>query len=110
MKEYAVKVTKQAQEHILNYAFYIRDGLLNPSAAERFVRGIWKEIKTLGTMPRRFPCLEEEPWKTMGVRRMVFKGYLVYYLVDEENAEVAVVGVVLGRRDQSSQLEQMSFE
>jgi len=110
MKKYAVRITTQAQEQILKYAAYIKNELCNPVAEERFVRGIWKEMKTLENMPQRFMCLNDEPWKTLGVHRMIFKGYLVYYLVNEEKTEVSVVGVVLGRQDQVSQLEQIKWE
>ena len=105
MKTYSVKVTSQAQDHILEYASYIKDELMNSVAAENFVRVLWEEINTLDVMPKRCPCIKEEPWRSMKIRKIIVRGYYVYYLVDDEKKQVIVVGVVYGKRNQIEQLE-----
>ena len=61
-------------------------------------------------MPFRHQLVDEEPWKTEGVRRVIVKNFYVYYWTNEEKEEVHVTAVVYGRRDQVKQLEEMDME
>lgn len=79
MRRYTVRLTKQASNQILEYAAYIRNELLNPQAARKFVKELHEAVAGLDTMPQRHPLLEEEPWHSQGVRKMVARGYLVYF-------------------------------
>lgn len=110
MKRYDVRVTIQAQEDVFSYAKYIRDELLNPQAAEKFVNDMRKAVNSLDSMPKRNPLVDEEPWHSMSVYKMVARGYLVYYWIEENTAQVHVTGVVYGRRSQIDQLADMDFE
>ena len=104
MKQYTVMLTKQASNQILEYAAYIQNELLNPQAARKFA------VAGLDTMPQRHPLLEEEPWRNQGVRKMVVRGYLVYFWVEEQTATVHIIAVIYGRRDQLAQLLKMDSE
>lgn len=110
MKRYEVRLTTQAQEDIFSYAEYVRDELLNPQAARKFVLDMRKAVNSLETMPQRNPLMDEEPWHSMSVHKMAVRGYLVYYWVEEETAQVHVTGIVYGRRNQMDQLADMDFE
>ena len=110
MKQYTVMLTKQASNQILEYAAYIQNELLNPQAARKFVKDLREAVAGLDTMPQRHPLLEEEPWRNQGVRKMVARGYLVYFWVEEQMETVHVVAVIYGRRDQLAQLLKMDSE
>ena len=110
MKQYEVRSTKQANDHVLDYAEYIQNELLNHQAARKFVNDIRIAVKSLNQMPQRNPLTEEEPWRSMEVRKMVVRGYIVYYWIEEEIKVVHVIGVVYGKRDQAKQLADMDFE
>lgn len=110
MERYEVRVSTQAREDILSYTEYIRDELLNRQAAEKFVRDMWTAIKSLDHMPKRCPCTEEEPWHSLEVRKLIVRGYYIYYWIDEEAHTVTATGVVYGRMDQVKQLARMDFD
>ena len=110
MKQYEVRLTTQASGHILDYAGYIQNELLNPQAAGRFVNDIRAAVKSLSQMPQRNPLVDEEPWRSMGIYKLVVRGYLVYYWIDDETEIVHVTGVVYGKRNQINQLADMDFE
>ena len=110
MKRYLVKTTTQADEHVLEYAEYIRDELMNPKAARKFVNDIRTAVKSLNSMPQRNPLTDKKPWCDMGIRRMPVRGYIVYYRIVEDISEVHVVGVVYGKRNQIEQLADMNLE
>ena len=109
MKQYTVMLTTQASNQILEYASYIQNELLNPQAARKFVKDLREAIAGLDTMPQRHPQLEEEPWRSQGVRKMIGRGYLVYFWINEQTAMVHVVAVIYGRRDQFAQLLKMDL-
>mgnify|MGYP001625432077 FL=1 len=109
MKQYTVMLTTQASNQILEYASYIQNELLNPQAARKFVKDLREAIAGLDTMPQRHPQLEEESWRSQGVRKMIVRGYLVYFWINEQTAVVHVVAVIYGRRDQFAQLLKMDL-
>ena len=109
MKQYTVMLTTQASNQILEYASYIQNELLNPQAARKFVKDLREAIAGLDTMPQRHPQLEEEPWRSQGVRKIIVRGYLVYFWINEQTAMVHVVAVIYGRRDQFAQLLKMDL-
>ena len=73
MKQYEVRSTTQANEYVLGYVEYIRNELLNPLDAKKFVNDIRAAVKSLSIMPQRNPLTEEEPWRSMGVHKMVVR-------------------------------------
>ena len=109
MKQYTVMLTTQASNQILEYASYIQNELLNPQAAKKFVKDLREAIAGLDTMPQRHPQLEEEPWRSQGVRKMIVRGYLVYFWINEQTAVVHVIAVIYGQRDQLAQLLKMDL-
>ncbi len=75
-----------------------------PETAAKWLDVLKREISALENLPNRFPLIEEEPWRTKGVRKQLVKGFIVYYLVDEEQRTVTVLAVIYGRRDQAAAL------
>ena len=70
MKEYTVRITRQAREHLREIKSYISNELLAPDAANRTITVLKKEIMGLSYMPRRIKLTEEEPWRSEGIHRM----------------------------------------
>ena len=62
MKEYNVKVTRQAYEHLSNIKRYIQYELSAPEAAANMVKMLKKAVKSLAFMPSRIKLTDEEPW------------------------------------------------
>ncbi len=110
MKQYQVRMTVQAEDNILEYAEYIKTELMNPQAAAKFVEDMRSAVKSLSLMPQRNPLTDEEPWRKMGIYKMVVRGYLIYYWVDHETETVHVTSVVYGKRNQAEQLAAMDLE
>lgn len=107
MNEYKVNVTAQALGQMKAIIRYISEELCAPRAAEHLL-GEWKTvISGLSGFPKRNGLVEEEPWRTEGIRRVVVKNFLVYYWVDDENFRVQVTAVIYNKRDQIRQLEKL---
>lgn len=106
--EYNVTLTSQATEQIHHTILYISQVLQEPQTAKRWADLLYREIAGLQFMPSRYPLIDEEPWRTNGIRKMTVKNFLVYYTVNEEIKNVSVTAVIYGRRDRLSALVNMS--
>lgn len=105
MEPYIVKLTTQAQMQLYENAKYIADTLSNPSAANRFLDLMEERIFSLATMPHRIKLMDEEPWKSEGVRVFIVNHYLVYFWIDQKNHKVQVFSVICEKMDQLAHLE-----
>ena len=104
---YEVKLTTQAIEQIQEIVQYISKILFVPETAQKWLDSLQCEIRKLDSMPSRYPLTAEEPWRTKGIRKMPFKNFLVYYLIDEDKNSVWVTAVIYGRRNQITALMDM---
>lgn len=97
---YEVHITNQAAEHLKNIVSYISQTLLEPELAQRWAMQLRAQIEKLCYMPARYPLADEQPWHLKSVRKMVFRNFLIYYVIDEWEKQVAVIAILYGRRDQ----------
>ena len=104
---YEVKLTAQAIRQIEETVQYISKILLEPEIARKWADILQHEILKLDSLPSRYSLIEEEPWRTRGIRKMPVKNFLVYYLIDEEKKTVWITSVIYGRRDQTAALLDM---
>lgn len=106
---YEVKITAQSIEQIEEIVQYISKNLSAPETAREWADALQREIRKLNSMPSRHPLVEEEPWHNRGIRKMPFKNFIVYYLIDENKKVVWVTAVIYGRRDQITALANTSL-
>ena len=55
-------------------------------------------------MPQSYRTIEEEPWRSQGVRKSSANNYYIYYWIDDVNKEVHILAVIYNKRDQYQQL------
>lgn len=107
--KYEIKVTRQALEQMREIAHYISYDLMAPEAADNLLDDLKASILKLSVLPKKYPLIEEEPWRSEGVRKIVVKNFLVYYWIDEEYNKVQVTAVIYSKRDQINQLKNMEM-
>ncbi|MCC8105265.1 MAG: type II toxin-antitoxin system RelE/ParE family toxin [Clostridiales bacterium] len=110
MKRYKIKITPYAREQMKEIRDYIACQLLNPDAARNTIKAIRKEVNSLSTMPDRLRTVDEEPWGSLGVRKISVKNYYAYYWIEEEAQVVHVTAVAYAMRDQENVLKQIRDE
>lgn len=106
--QYTVNLTPYAIEQVRQILQYISHVLLAPDTAMQWADTLQSEISKLDFLPSRYPLIVEEPWHTRGIHKMLFRNFLVYYLIDEDKAIVWVVAVIYGRRNQIAALKDIS--
>lgn len=109
-KTYTVKITSQAEEQIQEIVHYISRELKALEAALHLLDALENSFVSLAQFPQRVALVDEEPWRTNGIRRLPIKNFLVYFWIDEDNLRVQVTAVIYGKRDQLHQLSQMDME
>lgn len=107
---YKVKLTHNALYQLKEAVRYISKVLLEPQVAKLWSDRIKADISSLDNMPFRYPAVEEEPWRSEGIRSMAIENFIVYYWVDEPSFTVWVTAVVYGRRDRINVLRNMPKE
>ena len=99
MGEYEIIITPDAEADLNELDDYITCELKAPETAVRYIEDIKSQITMLSKSPRRFKLMENEPWKSRGVRRMNAKNFAVFFYVYEEYSEVYVMNVIYQKRD-----------
>ncbi len=105
LKVYNVEITRQAHEQMLKIVNYITHELFAPDAALNLINKMENSISNLSQFPRRYPLLEEEPWKSKGIRKMVIHHFLIYYWIDEPQKKVQITAIIYAGRNQLNQLK-----
>lgn len=96
MTDYTVFYSPLAVDDLDSIYHYIAHDLENGIAAAAQEARIRKEIQALDHLPLRYERIGWEPLCSMNVRKLPVDNFLVYYIVDEAAAEVAVLRIFYG--------------
>lgn len=110
MDAYRIILTPDAEEDMKELRSYIADVLSVQNTALAYVQAVRKEIRSLSEMPARYRPVDEEPWHSRGIRRLIVKNSYVYYRIDEAAKKVLILNVVYARRDQLKALSRISTD
>ena len=100
-----VVYTQAAREDLMNIYEYISQTLLAPDAARALSEQIMAGARSLCELPEREPLWKWEPWRSLGVRFLPVKNYLLFFTLDQATETVCVVRILYGGRDVNRQLE-----
>ena len=89
---------------------YIADVLLVSDTALSYIRSIREEISKLSEMPGRIKPVDDKPWYSRGIRKIMTKNFYVYYRIDEEAKQVYIMNIIYSRRDQLRQPVNMKLD
>ena len=81
--EYKVFLTEHACDDLKAIYEYVAFKLLAPESAAGIVNGILSTSKTLDKFPNRNPIYHDEPWKSLEVRFVPYKNYIIFYIVND---------------------------
>ncbi|WP_276769553.1 type II toxin-antitoxin system RelE/ParE family toxin [Fannyhessea vaginae] len=98
-KAYSIIYSPQAFLDLTELYEYIRFNLQVPKTAEKQVNHIRKAIRSLDTMPMRYPLVVWEPWRSKSIRRVSVNNYTVFYQVDENKMTVTIIRIFYSGRN-----------
>ena len=103
MEEYTVALTPQAEQQLRAIVHHIAHELLELTALEQ-------AMASLSLLPQRAPLVEEEPWHSQNIRKLLCRNFLIYFWPDPDSHRVQVLAVIYGRRDQLNQLRNLKMK
>jgi len=96
---YHIRVLQLAQSDIREIHRYISEDLSNPEAAVRRIKKIETLIRSLTNIPARLPLVLDDYLASKGLRMMVVKTHLVFFVIREDIKTVSVIRILYARRD-----------
>lgn len=102
--KYAVYLTDPAENDLRLIHNYLSAVLQAPDTAAKVLKRLQQSILMLDEMPERYMRYENEPWHSLGLRRMPVGNYLVFYVVDTATCAVFVLRVMHGSRNVEAHL------
>ena len=96
---YLVNITDLAEEEILTTVKYISRELKAPIAANNLLDEIEKHEENLSKNPNTYPNVSDEFLASKGLKFVIIKNYLMFYIIDEKNKVVNIVRFMYSRRD-----------
>ena len=103
-KQYEVRITPFAENSMQEISSYISVDLMAPASALSLMQELQKKILSLSSLPNRVHLTPEEPWHSLGIRRMLVRNFYIYFLVKEEEHTVQVTDVTYAHREQNARL------
>ena len=94
MQQYKIKINELAEQDLENAGDYIAFVLLNPSAAENTVKGIREQVNKLRYFPDSYELDEDPMLAELGVRKIYFKEYKIFFVIDESTKTVYVIRIL----------------
>ena len=107
MGSYEIIMTPDSVADLIELRDYIAGTLSAPETALKYIQTIRREIGTLSEMPGRIKKVEDEPWHSRGLRRLIVKTFIVYYRIDEPVKKVHILAVIYAKRDQLRMLSEI---
>ena len=96
---YNVNITDLAEEDIKAVTKYISKDLNAPVAANSLLDEIEKHEEILSESPNMYPNVPDQYLASLGLKFVIIKNYLMFYLIDEEKNVVNVIRFLYNRRN-----------
>ena len=97
--KFDVIIEPTAEKDLYGILTYISETLLEPAIAKRIYMSIKEQVLSLSDMPLRYALVDEEPYRSMGVRKIPVENYIAFYIVDEPRYAVHVFRILYNRRE-----------
>ena len=96
---YSLSITDIAEEDILSAVRYIANVLKAPMAANNLLDEIQKHEEMLENTPHAYPFVPDKYLAGKGIKFVLIKKYILFYIVNEDKKAVTVLRFLHSRRD-----------
>ena len=104
-EQYSYVLTETAEADIEAAFDYIATELSNPEAASSFADELIEKLEELCRTPKSGRPVQNPYLKRDGVRRVLVKNYIAYYLIDRKAEKIVVLRIVYNGRNQDKLLD-----
>lgn len=103
---YQIRITKTAERDLISTADHIEFVLKNPKAADDLLDEADAQINSLDEYPERCKVVDDPVLNSWGIRYIIVKNYLAFFIIDEEKKEVIIVRFLFQKSNWNSILRQ----
>ena len=103
---YQVCITKTAEKDLSSAADHIEFVLKNPKAADDLLDEANAQINSLDEYPERCKVVDDSILNSWGIRYIIVKNYLAFFIINEEKKEVIIVRFLFQKSNWNSILRQ----
>jgi len=96
---YSVRFTETAKNDLREIALYIADQSKSPAVARGFVLELREVCGRLTELPGQGALPKDRILMSMGYRYIPYKGYLIFYLTDEQEKTVDIMAIFNEKQD-----------
>ena len=109
MDSYSLIITPDAEDDLFEMRDYITNELLTPDTALRYVQEIRSEIAKLEYLAPSIKVVDDEPFHSMGIRKIMANNFFVYFWIEESSKTVYILNVIYRRRNQLKALSKLKI-
>lgn len=99
MEEYKVIIEQTAERDLISILSYISNVLKELQISKRIFESIREQVLSLESLPYRFEVVNEEPFASMGIRKIPVENYTAFYYIDEKEKAIHVFRILYNRRE-----------
>lgn len=99
MTTYKIVIERTAENDLNDILSYISNTLHEPTIAKKLYNEIKENFSNLKSMPHRHKIVNEEPYRSIGMRMLLIENYIAFYVVNEERKTVHIFRILYNRRD-----------
>jgi plasmid stabilization system protein ParE len=103
---YDIHITSTAERDLIRAADHIEFNLKNPKAADDLLDEAEKQINSLSDFPEKFRLVDDPVLASWGIRFVIVKGYLAFYIISEGDNRVIVVRFLFQKSNWNAILRQ----
>ena len=103
---YQVRITKTAERDLLAASDHIEFLLKNPKVADDLLDEAEAQINSLDEFPERCKVVDDPVLNSWGIRYVIVKNYLAFFIIDELKKAVIVVRFLFQKSNWNSILRQ----
>ena len=96
---HTIKITRIAEEDLLEIVRYISEKLKSPIAAANLMDLIEQMTKVLEEPPLGCKLISDEYFQQKGIRFLQVKNYMIFFRIHDDRKEISIIRILYTRRD-----------
>jgi plasmid stabilization system protein ParE len=107
---YTIKITRIAEEDLLEIIQYISEKLKSPIAASSLLDLIEQKIIILEDSPFSCKLIDDDYFRKKEIRFLQVKNYLIFFKINKDMKEISIIRILYARRDWVNILKESKVE
>ncbi len=107
---YTIKITRIAEEDLLEIIQYISEKLKSPIAASVLLDLIEQKKIILEASPYSCKMIDDEYFQRQAIRFLQVKNYMIFFRINNDMKEISIIRILYARRDWINILKENKIE